>query len=110
MITQEAFYGGASRIVLDGADKNLNPRHARVVRVDIGSGIAGVRLPDTQTYRRGGPHLLVVNATGVALPLKDQSGTLIVNIPIGNACVVTLFDNTTANGLWGTEFAVWGSA
>jgi hypothetical protein len=112
MISEQTFYGGAALILLNGADKTLNPRQARVWRVETGSGIAGVRMPDATTYRIGGPHLVIVNATGVSLAIKNQSGTAIVtpNLPAGQACIVTLLDNSTANGTWGTEFRTWSAA
>lgn len=81
MISQESFMGRATRLVLNGSDKDISPHVARVWRVEQGSGMAAVKLPNTVFVPFGHPTLVVFNTTGSSLSVKNAAGSVIASIP-----------------------------
>lgn len=111
MISQAKFMGGAQLVVVNGADVPIYPIKGRVVRVSKLSD-HGVKLPDARAYQKGGPYFYIINRNGPdnTLPLYSVNGILQVIIPHTACCIVSLVDNTFADGLWATEFRVCDEA
>jgi hypothetical protein len=97
MITAAKFYGGAKG-VNTGSDFASHPKLARVYRVQTLGG--GFFLPDARYLAKGGPHIIVINASGGAITVADALTTNTWSVANGWAYRFTLLDNSTEDGRW----------
>jgi hypothetical protein len=109
MVTHADFFGGAVEITLSGS-VSLKWGSNRLHVLAPGSSSYNVDLPDATTHPLGGPAYYILNVSGSTgtLVIRDDGANTLATLAAGEAAVVALNDNTTADGIWLVEVRTTG--
>lgn len=103
-ITVNATFNGFTSVVASATPIVLTAASTPVYYISTGVGPQVIQLPVATTLPKGTIFSFNNNQSGSTISVNNNSGTLVKSVPSGAYLTLELTDNTTATGIWDSQF------